>query len=169
MDCRMSEIYVFKRSWREHDSSLVENFDRGNRGPTGWKTDGLCKTFVHQLHQNRTLIPPFEGWPTHFHKVNFNAFFDILSNILEERFDRLRLIEDSIDQIHAQDTDSLLLEWVGMIPHVDMENDLGWFAAGFELEPQTDPTVRLIRSGIVAGGDGINKGEKASIRSTTFV
>jgi hypothetical protein len=28
MNCRMSGIYVFERSWREHDSFLVEDFDR---------------------------------------------------------------------------------------------------------------------------------------------
>ena len=41
-------------------------------------------------------------------------------------------------QVHAQDTDSLLLEGVGRIPHLDMENHLVRLAARFQLEPQTD-------------------------------
>ena len=110
MDCRMSGIYVFERSWREHSSFLVEDFHRRHGRPAAWKTDGFSKTCRHQLNQNRALIPSFEGGATHFRIVNFNAFLDVLSNILEERFFRLQLVEDGIDKVHAQDADSLLLE-----------------------------------------------------------
>src|SRR5579864_8608185 len=167
MNCRMSGIYVFERSWREHDSFLVEDIDRRHGRPTAWKTDGFSKTCAHQLSQNRTLIPSFEGGATHFRIVNFNTFLDVLSNNLEERFFPLQLVKDSIDKVHAQDADSLLLEGVGRIPKVDMENYVVRLAAGLQLEPQADPTVRLICPGVVAGGDGINKGKEASVRSTT--
>jgi hypothetical protein len=167
MDCRMSGIYVFERSWREHGSFLVEDFDRRHGRPTARKTDGFSKTCAHQLSQNRALIPPFEGGATHFHIVNFNTFLDVLSNILEEGFFRLQLVEGSIDKVHAQDADSLLLEGVGRIPQVDMEKHVVRLAARLQLEPQADPTVRLICSGVVAGGYGINKRKEASVRSTT--
>ena len=36
MDCRMSRIYVFERSWREHDRFLVENFHRRHWQPTAF-------------------------------------------------------------------------------------------------------------------------------------
>src|SRR5580692_11555220 len=168
MDCRMRGIYVFERSWREHDSFLVENFDRRHGRPTAWETDRLSKSCAHQLSQNRALIPPFEGGATHFRIVNFNTFLDVLSNVLEERFFRLQLVEDSIDKVHAQNADSLLLEGVGRIPQVDMENYVVRLAARLQLEPQADPTVRLICPGVVAGGDGINEREEASVRSATF-
>ena len=86
MDCRMSGIYVFERSWREHDSFFVENVDRRNRRPTERKTDSLRKTCAHQLRQNRALIPPFKAGATHFRVVNFHTLLDVLDSILEERF-----------------------------------------------------------------------------------
>ena len=147
----------------------MEDIDRRHWRPTAWKTDGFRKTCAHQLSQNRALVPPFEGGATNFRIVNFNTFLDVLSNILKEGFLRLQLMEDSIDKVHAQNADSLLLDEVGRIPQVDMENYFVRLAARLQLESQADPTVRFISSGVVAGGDGINKGKEASVRSTTFV
>src|ERR1700739_393544 len=163
MDCRMSRINVFERSWREHGSCLVEDVHGRHGRPTAWKTDGFSETCAHQLSQNRALIPPFESGATHFRIVNFNAFLDVLNNSFEKRLFRLQLVEDSVDKVHAQDADSLLLERVGRIPQVDMENYLVRLTARLQLEPQADPTVRLICSGVVASGDGINKGKEASV------
>src|ERR1700740_52646 len=135
MDCRMSGIHVLERSWREHDGLFVENFDGRHRRPTRWKIDGFSKTCAHQLGQNRALVPPLEGGPTHFRIVNFNAFLDSLSNILEESFFHLQLVENSVDQIHAQDSNGRLLKGVGRIPHVDMKKYVVRLAARSQLEP----------------------------------
>ena len=81
----------------------------------------------------------------------------------QQQFKISKRSEDSIDKVNAQDADSLLLERVRRIPQVDVENYVVRLAARLQLEPQADPTVRLIGSGIVAGGDGINKREKASV------
>ena len=61
------------------------------------------------MGKDRALVPAFEGGSTQFHIVDFDAFLDVLSNILEEGFFRLQLIKHSIDQVHTQDADSLLL------------------------------------------------------------
>src|SRR5580692_8476343 len=143
----MSGIDVFERSWREHGSFLVEDIDRWHGRSITWKTHGFSKAGAHQLHQNRALVPPFEGGAAHFSIVNFNAFLEVLSNILEERFFRLQLVKDRMDKVHAEDADSLLLEGVGRIAHVDMENYVIWLTTGLQLEAQTDPNVRLICSG----------------------
>src|SRR5579862_2342235 len=157
MDCSMTWIYMFERPWRQHNRFLVKNFNRRRGRSAGRKTDSLGKSCAHKLDHNLTLVPPFEGAPAHFYVVNFNAFLDALSEILEKRLARLQLIENSVCQVHAQDADGLLFERVGRISQVDMENDLVRLAPRLQLEPQADPTVGLIRSRIVAGGDGINK------------
>ena len=106
---------------------------------------------MHQTGEDRALVPPFEGRPAQFHIVDFYSFLDILSNILEERFFRLQLIKSSVDQVDAQDSGSLLLEGVGRIPHVDMQHYVVWSATGLQLEPQADPAVRLVCSGVIPG------------------
>ena len=158
----MSGIHVFEGSRREHDCFPVENFDRRLRSPAGQETDSFSKTRAHQMGKDRALVPTFEGCPTQFHIVDFEAFLEFLSNILEERLLRLQLIKDSVDQVHTQDPDSLLLERVGSITHVDMQHNVVRLATGVQLESQADPAVRFVCSGVVAGGDGINKGEEAS-------
>src|ERR1700677_1375863 len=169
MDCCMSWVQVLEGSRREYDCFLVENVDRRLRGPAGQETDSFSKTRAHQMGKDRALVPPFEGWPTQFHIVDFEAFLEFLSNIQEERLLRLQLIKHSVDQVDTQDTDSLLLERVGRIIHVDMQHDVARGATGAQLESQADPAVRLVCSGIVAGGDGINIGKEASLRPSALV
>src|SRR5580692_7902953 len=120
----MSGVHVFKRSRRESGSFLVEDIHRWYGRPTAWKADRFSKTCAHQLSQDRALVPPFEGGAAHFRIINFNTFLDVLSDILEEGFFRLQFVEDSVDKVHAQDADSFLLEGIGRIPQVDMENDI---------------------------------------------
>src|SRR5580658_303625 len=130
--------------------------------------DSLSKACAHQVCQNLALVPPIEGASAHLNVVNFNALLDVLSDILEERVFCLQLKEDGVDQVHAQDADGFLLEEVRAITHVDVENDLVRLAAGLQLEAQTYPTVRLICSSVVAGGDGIHEGKEAGGRPTAF-
>src|ERR1700689_3702064 len=121
------------------------------------------------MGNDRALDPTFKGCPTHFHVVDFEPFLEVLSYIQEEILFRLQLIKDSVDEVHTQDTDGLLLERVGRIKHVDMQHDVVWIATGAQLKSQAYPTVRLVCSGIVAGGDGVNEGEEASFRPTALV
>ena len=52
---------------------------------------------------------------------------------------------------------------------VDMQHDIAGLVAGMQLEPQTDPAVRLICSGVIGCRDGIDKRKEARARATTFV
>src|SRR5882757_2310462 len=121
------------------------------------------------MGKDRSLVPTVEGAPAQFHIVDFDALLDVLGNIVEETLFRLRLKKHGIDQVHAQDTDSLLLEQVGGITHVDMQDDVIRLAIGLQLKSQADPAVRLVGSGMVAGGDGIDKGKEAGFRPTGLV
>ena len=58
---------------------------------------------------------------------------------------------------------------IGRIKHVDMQDDVVRLATGLQLESQADPAVSLVCSGVVAGGDGINKGKEAGLRPTALV
>src|SRR5215472_10354312 len=78
-------------------------------------------------------------------------------------------MESGIDQVYAKDANSLLLEEVGRISHVDVQHHVAWLASRLELKAQAHPTVRLICSSIVARGDGIDKGEKARLRPSSFL
>jgi hypothetical protein len=94
---------------------------------------------------------------------------NVPSNTLEEGLFCVQLIESSVDQIHTKHADSLLLKNVGGIPQVDMQHYVVRLASGLCLEAQTYPAMRLIRSGMVTGGDRINKAEETSPGSPTFV
>ena len=87
------------------------------------------------MGQNCPLIPSFEGGTAYLSIVNFDASLDVLSNILKEGFLRLQLKKGGVDKVHAQDADSFLLDEVGSIPQVDMENDVVRWAARLQLEP----------------------------------
>src|ERR1700727_1110525 len=169
MDRCMSGIQVLEGSWRKHERFLVENFVRRLGRPARQETNSFSETRAHQMGKDRALVPSFEGWPTQFHIVDFEAFLKLLSKILEERLFPLQLIKNSVDQVHTQDADGLLLEGVGRVTQVDMQHYVVRLVTGAELESQADPPVSLVCSGIVAGGDGINEGEEASCRPTALV
>src|SRR5215469_16790833 len=162
MDHRMSGIHVFERPWRQHDRFFVEQVDRRHSRPIRGKIDTFSKTCTHQLGQNRALVPSFEVGSTHLRIVNFNASLNVLSNQPEKRFVLLQLKQNGVDQVHAQDADSLLMERVRSIQHIDMENDVVRLAARLQLEPQPNPTMRFICPRVVAGGDRIDKSKEAS-------
>jgi hypothetical protein len=77
-------------------------------------------------------------------------------------------IECGVDKIDAQNADGLLLEDIGRISHIDVQKDVVGRAASLQLKAKTDPTMRIVGSGEVTGGDGINKAKEPSLRSTGF-
>jgi hypothetical protein len=112
---------MFKVSRREYDSFLVKDFGRRNRRATGGEKDGLRETRVDQLRQESASVPHLESEPAQIHKVDFDSFLYILGHTVEEGLFALQLIEGSVDQVHAEDAESLLLKEVGSIPQVDMQ------------------------------------------------
>jgi hypothetical protein len=78
-------------------------------------------------------------------------------------------VPKTLQDADAKDANSLLLKEVGRIPHVDVQHHVAWLTSRLELKAQTHPPVRLICSGIVACGDGIDKREKASLRPSSFL
>jgi len=80
----------------------------------------------------------------------------------------LDFIESGVDEVDAQNTDSLLLEDVGRIAHVDVQQDVAGRTAGLQLEPETDPAMCVVGSGEVTGGEGIDKTEKPSLLPAGF-
>jgi hypothetical protein len=77
-------------------------------------------------------------------------------------------MECGVDKIDAQNADGLLLEDIGRISHIDVQQDVIGRAAGRRLELETDPAMCVVGSGEVTGGDSINKAKEPSLRSTRF-
>src|SRR5215475_8435615 len=78
-------------------------------------------------------------------------------------------MEGRINKVHAKNANGFLLEEARRIPHVDVQHDVVWLTTWLELKPYAHPTVGLIRPGIVARGHGVDKGEKARLRPTSFL
>src|SRR6266481_6636929 len=74
-----------------------------------------------------------------------------------------------MDEIDAENTDGFLLEHVGRIEHIDVQQDVIGKAPGLRLKAQPDPSMRVIGSGEVARGDGIHKGKEASVRPASLL
>ena len=55
------------------------------------------------------------------HIINFEPPLDILHQVLKKVFLRLQLITRSVNQVHAQDANSLLLKQVGRVSQIDMQ------------------------------------------------
>ena len=75
------------------------------------------------------LLPSGKRRSAYFDIVNFNSSFQVLRNILKERLFRLQLKEDRVEQVHSQQSNGFLLQWIGRILQVDMENDFVHFTA----------------------------------------
>jgi hypothetical protein len=161
----MSRIDMYKVSWRQNDRIVVDDFRRRNRGATGRKTDHLSKACVHQVHQERAPVPAFESGAAQIHVVNFNSLLDILRHTGHEALARLCLVKRSVNQVHAERANRLLLEHVGRIPHVDMQQYVVGLPTRLLLKAQPDPPVRFIRPRIVACGDGIDETKETSLGS----
>ena len=81
----------------------------------------------------------------------------------------MQFVERTVDEIDAQNADSFLLQDVGRIAHIDVQQDVVCRAAWLRLKPESDPAVRIVRPGEVARGDGINEGEEARVRPAGIV
>ena len=141
----------------------MDDFRRRNGRAVGWETDCFSEACVHHVHQKRALVPSFESGPTQIHMVNFDSILEILRHALKELLTRLRLIKRSVNQVHAKDANSLLLEQVGSVPQVDMQQYVVGLPTRLLLKAQPEPTVRFIGSSVVSCGHGIDKGEETSL------
>src|SRR5580704_9390289 len=133
---------MYEVSWCKDNRVVMDNFRRRNRGAAGREIDYFSEACAHQVHQQRASVPCFEGGPTEIHIVNFDSVLDILRHALNEVLSRLRLVKCSVNQVHAQDANSLLLEEVGRIPQVDMQQYVVGQPTRLLLKAQTHPTVR---------------------------
>ncbi len=77
-------------------------------------------------------------------------------------------MERGVNEIDAQNPDGFLLEKIGRIEQIDVQQHVVGRAPGLQLKPQAHPAVGLVGSGEVARGDGIHKGEEASLRPAGF-
>ena len=157
---------MYEGTWREHHGFLVEHVPRRQRGALRRKTDGLRESRVNCVNQERALVPGLKRWTAEIDVVDFDAFLDILSNVFKERLFALNLIKGGVNQIYAEDADRLLLEDVGGIPHINVQEQVVWLAARLHLKSQSNPAVRLVGSRKIAGGDRVDEAEEASPRST---
>src|ERR1700722_4432637 len=121
------------------------------------------------MEQQDTAIPTFECRPAKIHEVDLDSLFDVLCQACQKRFLGLQFIERRVNKIDAENADGFLLENVGGIAHIDVQQDVVRRATGLQLKAETDPAMRVVRSGKVARGDGINKREEARFRATVFV
>ena len=60
-------------------------------------------------------------------------------------------MECGVDKVDTQNADGLLLEDIGSIAHIDVQQDVVGRTAGLQLEPETDPTMWVIGSGETNG------------------
>jgi hypothetical protein len=119
MHLRMSDVDVPEVSRREHDRSAVQKLGRGTGFTLGREPNSFRITRLHQMRQESLMIPAGEGWPTKLHKIDLYSFpDDILCESLEKRFLRRKLIEGSEDEIHAKNTNRLLLEDIRRISQI---------------------------------------------------
>ena len=58
-------------------------------------------------------------------------------------------MERGVNEIDAQNTDGFLLQNIGEIPHVNVQQNIAGWAARLQLEPQTYPTMGIVGPGLV--------------------
>src|ERR1700730_16899437 len=115
------------------------------------------------------MIPAREGWPPKLQEIDFYSVPDnILCESLEKRFLRLQLVEGGEDEIHAKNTNRLLLQDIRRISQIYVQENVVRGTAWLELKPKPHPAISIIRPGIVARGDGIGERKKASLQSASF-
>ena len=91
-----------------------------------------------------------------------------LRHAFQKRFLGLQFVERRVDEIDAENTDGFLLEDIGRIEHVDVQQDVVGRAARLRLKTETDPAIAVVCPGEVARGDGINKRKEARVRPAGF-
>src|SRR6516164_8956848 len=163
MDFGMSSIQMYEVSWCKYNRTLMDDFCQRNRGTAGRETDYFSEASMHQVHHKRASVPCLESGPAQVHIVNFDSVLNILRHTLNQLLTRQQLMKGSVNQVHAQDANSLLLEEVGRIPQVDMQQYVVGLPTNLLLKAQTKPTVRFIGSRVVSRGDGIDEREEASL------
>ena len=72
-------------------------------------------------------------------------------------------VPGGIEQVDTEDAERLLLQRVGGVPHVDVQEDVVRRAARPDLEPQSHPSVALVGAIEVAGRDGVGEREEARL------
>jgi hypothetical protein len=108
--------------------------------------------------------------PAKIDVVDFDALLDdVLCHAFQKRFLGLQFVERSVDEIDAENTDGFLLKDIGTVEQVDVHEHIVGRAAGLRLKAETDPTMRVVRSGEVARGDGVHKGEEPSPRPASLL
>jgi hypothetical protein len=65
-------------------------------------------------------------------------------------------------------TDNLLLSDVGIVKHIDMQNDRVWFATNLRLKSYSHPTVAFVSTSEIARGNGIAECEETRIVTAFF-
>jgi hypothetical protein len=80
----------------------------------------------------------------------------------------VHFIECGVDKVDSQNANGLLLEDIGSIAHIDVQQDVVGRTAGLRLKPEADPAMCVVGTGEVTSGHGIDKTEKPSLLPARF-
>ena len=68
----------------------------------------------------------------------------------------------SVDEVNADNSERLLLQLVGLVPHAHVNDDLRRLVSRMRLEFNTHPAVAFIGAFVIPRRDGIGEREKSS-------
>src|SRR5580700_4722690 len=142
MNLRVNWIRMAKIPRCKHDGFLMENLGRWNEGALGGEKHGLCESCTHQVDLQSTVIPTLERWPAKIHVVDLDSLRAyVLCQACQKWFLSLAFIERGVDEVDAQNADGLLLEGIGSIAHIHVQQDVVGRSPGLELKAETGPTM----------------------------
>ena len=117
-----------------------------------------------QLHQAKAHDAVVDVPKLDARKLDHVDFDALDAQLVEKRFHQLIgpvvKKEGPVKQVHANDTEGLLLRLVLAIEHAHVEDDLAVFVPGMGLELHADPAMALIIALVGAGLHGIGKGKE---------
>src|ERR1700733_4720904 len=117
-----------------------------------------------QVQAPEARIHISENRASEFENVNFEPFDgQIVEHAGQKVLWGRPLVECSVDQIHTEGANGLLLELCSGIPEIDVEKNLIGRAFGFGLEANTEPAVLLVGSLVIPGGDRVRKSKKSGL------
>ncbi len=151
-----------KISRRKHQRFFVERFGGRNRSVLRGEVHRLGESFADQVSEHSAAIPTFKRRPAKIDVVDLDAFVDhVFAQARKKRILGLQLVVRGVNQIDAENADGFLLQDVRIVAHINVQQHVVRRTAGLHLEAETDPAVRVVRAGIVARRDGIDKREEA--------
>jgi hypothetical protein len=118
---------------------------------------------AQQCQAPRLLILVGKGRPVQFNDVDFDARTEeLLEEPGEESIDTQSLMKGGIYEVHAKNSDGLLLPLRSRIPEIDVQEHLAGLRARLGLEANAQPSVLLVRALVIAGCDRVGENEEVA-------